>query len=632
MHDASLQEPPTVQRHWHVKYGIFSRLKSTSSHAISQIRHYLPDLVILTLLLVSLNWAFVRGVAGPLLNNNRSLVFCFNVTWQLLWLWYRSPRDRHDLETAAAADTGNDAHVLSPMLLECRTTHARLFPKHHSFSYSYLMAGVPIGMQSLSQEVFVDCPRPKSLKRGWFSVHAEDYLERGFHKDGFAGKLSDYLRAQGLSLNEIPYAFLVTAPRFLGFSFNPVSFWYLYDRKKMLNAMILEVNNTFDERRMYFLPADSDPPKSRFTHEWAKDFHVSPFNDREGSYTLSAIDPAGQNPPHGPCSIDNTITLSSADGKPKIVARIYSTRPGHDPLEISKLQFASFILRWWWVGFMTNPRILREARILWVKRLQVFYRPEVFQTSIGRTETREETILEPFFRQFLQHCVDGSSTSIKYIPAAGPQRARPILLDPVNLSKGYSDDTKATIDVKILTPEFYRELLRDCNVLQVFDRCCFEAEAGQAMVYVSDPQSFMGLLANSSISATPLGSSGVLQSLVDRLRRRHSTDSNLDSNVSTLGQKQPSTSFDHFVRSSSGPLEISTYERTCFRVLLADRIALGYISILRLYVRIAWLAALILLALDVNRLGIHRARTPGVWKILCLGLEVILVVLAKSFL
>ena len=52
--------------------------------------------------------------------------------------------------------------------------------------------------------------------------------------------------------------YLVTAPRFLGYAFNPVSFWYLYSEKMNLKAMILEVNNTFDERRLYLLRQTSE--------------------------------------------------------------------------------------------------------------------------------------------------------------------------------------------------------------------------------------------------------------------------------------------------------------------------------------------------------------------------------------
>jgi hypothetical protein len=88
------------------------------------------------------------------------------------------------------------------------------------------------------------------------------YLERGNHKDGLAGKLRDYLLSQSVAPERFLYAYLVTAPGFLGFFFSPLSFWYLYDGNRSLAAMILEVNSTFDERRMYFMERKPDSNRS----------------------------------------------------------------------------------------------------------------------------------------------------------------------------------------------------------------------------------------------------------------------------------------------------------------------------------------------------------------------------------
>ncbi|RYZ78991.1 MAG: DUF1365 family protein, partial [Proteobacteria bacterium] len=50
--------------------------------------------------------------------------------------------------------------------------------------------------------------------------------------------------------------------------FNPVSFWYIYDGDAQLKYMILEVNNTFDERRLYLLrPGSSDGMTANSPHE-----------------------------------------------------------------------------------------------------------------------------------------------------------------------------------------------------------------------------------------------------------------------------------------------------------------------------------------------------------------------------
>lgn len=186
--------------------------------------------------------------------------------------------------------------------------------------------------------------------------------------------------------------------------------------------MLLEVNNTFGERRIYLLvppgmgssdqdiPAtasesnechelkvESDyPPSSparmptKFHSRWLKDFHVSPFNSRKGSYSLVACDPLLPNL-NGRGPIDNTITLNSSESHPKLVARIVSTGPAIDPETLHGWSSARFLLSWWWVGFCTFPRILKEAAALFFrKRLAVWYRPEVSKASISRHETELE--------------------------------------------------------------------------------------------------------------------------------------------------------------------------------------------------------------------------------------------------
>ncbi|KAL9113642.1 MAG: hypothetical protein Q9187_007600 [Circinaria calcarea] len=259
-------------------------------------------------------------------------------------------------------------------------------------------------------------------QRGWFSVEAADYLYRGSAHLGLQGKLRAYLKSQGQSLQDYPFAYLVTAPRFLGYSFNPVSFWYLYSKEKHLKAMILEVNNTFDERRMYFLKdaegqvnislniggspgltEDSDKPLShrkgsaKFASIWAKDFHVSPFNSRKGSYALAAYDPFGPSF-DGVGTINNTITLSSSKSHAKLVARIFSTGPPTDPSALTVATKVRFILAWWWVGFVTFPRIVKEAgKLFFQRKLHVWYRPEVMNDSIGRKETDRERFDPPIF-------------------------------------------------------------------------------------------------------------------------------------------------------------------------------------------------------------------------------------------
>lgn len=179
--------------------------------------------------------------------------------------------------------------------------------------------------------------------------------------------------------------------------------------------MVLEVNNTSDERRIYFLRApdleitprdingtpepaesttiDSDTeiqPSTKFVNKWVKDFHVSPFNSRKGFYSLSTHDPFYPSL-SGKGSINNLVKLLSSKDHVKIVARVFSTAERIDPSLLSLLGRLKFIASWWWVGLATFPRVIHEAgKLFFRKKLSVWRRPEVLRGSIGRHETSDE--------------------------------------------------------------------------------------------------------------------------------------------------------------------------------------------------------------------------------------------------
>jgi len=384
---------------------------------------------------------------------------------------------------------------LRPLLFPCRTSHSRFFPKKHSFSYSYLFVGIPVGWRGSIQNLLSadleslpwDGGKPEDT---WYSVDPSDYLDRSDNVHGLKGKLDAYLESQHESPEDYAHAYLVTAPRFLGYSFNPVSFWYLYGENKDLKAMILEVNNTFDERRMYFLKdsgldyAESDErdatstngtlgngkgegrasfggkPADKFASTWPKDFHVSPFSSRKGAYSLSAIDPFA---PHfsGKGQVNNSITLSSSKQHSKLVARVFSTSDSIDPCTLSVWDTRKFLAVWWWVGFVTFPRIVREAAKLFFRRkLHVWYRPEVLKESIGRNATSNEKVIIAVFRNYLKALVENSDLPVplQFIPGIATMPAAEVFT-PRSLSPT-ADPQQPPVIFKVTTPLFYSTIAR----------------------------------------------------------------------------------------------------------------------------------------------------------------------------
>jgi DUF1365 family protein len=508
-------------------------------------------------------------------------------------------------------------------LIPCRTTHARLSPTTHSFSYFYLYAGIPIGLKDcfntlLSADTTLLNSEHGNLKtwKAWFTVEGDDHLQRTTSTVDLLQKLHCYLKSQDIAHQLYPFVYLVTAPRFLGFSFNPVSFWYLYSEQRQLTAMILEVNNTFDERRMYFLERRDVPDKQAsaekdiLTHSWPKDFHVSPFNDREGNYSLKARDPFAPNM-CGDGYIDNTITLSSPDGRPKVVARVFSTQRPILASKVNRIQALRFVSSWWWVGFMTNVRILSEARKLWMKSLRVFYRPEVMNTSIGRRATVEENVLAENFLEFLRYVQrhPAGNFSLRYTAAAGKTQGTPISIDVLDDLTGGISESLPIVDLHVLTPAFYASIVQFSDVAQGLNDLCRSKPENERLANLSEADVFLrqiaALVSSNNTKSLPTGTLRNC-SILEAARRPaswrslvlfFSTWPCIQRTFYQHHQFQPS-SIDVAVFGSDSMTRENglQYSQMVIYVILAKKLALGSTSLLRFYQNVVrftllWLVA-----------------------------------------
>ncbi|KAH9900291.1 hypothetical protein F4778DRAFT_771489 [Xylariomycetidae sp. FL2044] len=503
-----------------------------------------------------------------------------------------------------------------PLLFPCRTTHSRLFPTKHSFSYSYLLVGIPVGWDGVAGGMI--SATKKGDRQGWYHIDAADYLARGDGHLGLRGKLESYLLSQGVEPSRYPYAYLATAAKFLGYHFNPISFWLLYSPEKKLSAMVYEVNNTFDERRMYFLEFDNDTnvPKgvieapendnevveaktqlsSRTLSKplkatWQKDFHVSPFNSRKGGYSTVAYDPLF---PHmqGRGPINTTITLTSSKNHAKLVTRIFSEGEAVDPTELTLFQRASFLARWWWVGFVTFPRIVKEAGLLFYRRnLHVWFRPEPLKESVGRHADNVERDLEVVFRKYLKYLVGQSSAplAMRYVPSGVATVADELMLSPLAQK---DPENMEHLEFKVLTPAFYPRFVHYAHDLEAI----FSELHENCTVWLSKPELLPKLVLKKP--PPPVHTSSYLDygyfTAIRNLRQRPDRiERPLTSSQAPGPEPQRDirgfrlSSMDGYVLSHEDKKMRGSYRDALLRLFLAERIAFGSLGVL-------WLELLIL--------------------------------------
>ncbi|XWW93474.1 hypothetical protein V2A60_001407 [Cordyceps javanica] len=526
------------------------------------------------------------------------------------------------------------AESAGSFFIPSRTTHTRFFPEKHSFAYSYLTVGIPVGLRTRVNGILsVDMPS-ESPSRGWwawllsplYEVDGANYLARGSDKGGLRGKLNRFLRSQSVDPSDYPHAFLVTAPKFLGYSFNPVSFWYLYSPDKVLSAMILEVNNTFDERRPYLVFRDfdqeakriqstdpacpTDRPASRISAAFEKDFHVSPFNSRKGSYSVLAKDPLGP----GMATfrgLDVTINLKSSKGHAKLVARLVNQNDAINVAEMTVLRKVLFVCQWFWIGFATFPRIVKEAAVLFFRRsLHVWLRPEPLPQSLGRLATPTERRLEAVFRDYLRHRVEESSEAlcVRYIssglsPAASATDEGGA--GDVFTSKTLTGTPSACdVEIRVLTPVFY---LRFVHYAHDFEGL-FNELAESCTVAVDRPDLLPRIFLKGA--APPLRTSNLPEYIAFRLiqalrrtpepirRPKTLNSAGLSAGPQTSSSGRPVdirdfriSPMDAFVLEHGSESVKKTYRSDVLRLFLADRFFLNSLEMMSA-VELLWHAGL----------------------------------------
>lgn len=368
--------------------------------------------------------------------------------------------------------------------------------------------------------------------------------------------------------------------------------------------MVLEVNNTFDERHMYFLrlsggsaevirsndeivtdlPSETETRKDRKTSSMAKEFHVSPFNSRKGSYSVIACDPLYPSMcGHGP--VDNTIVLKSSKGHTKLVARIFSEGSPRDPAAMDLWTKGQFLLSWWWVGFVTYPRIVREAGKLFFRRkLHVWFRPEPRKDTIGRHADGTEKALEGTFRAYLKYLVHSSSSSlvVRY-HAAGTADALQETF--INESAKVNLNAAETLEFTVLTPVFYTRFIHYAHDLEALF-CEFHESS---TIWLSRPDLIPILvLKRPQPPLTPLKWMNFVGfKAIQKLRRRpeaiqgpKSKDKDgLQSTKSDIRNFRLSA-LDGFVLYNCTPQEQTAYRTLVLKIFVSDRIAFGSVALL----------------------------------------------------
>ncbi|RAL11765.1 uncharacterized protein BO97DRAFT_478219 [Aspergillus homomorphus CBS 101889] len=370
-----------------------------------------------------------------------------------------------------------------PLLFPMQLSHVRFNPIKDQFTNRFLMVGVPVGLRCrfgnllaiddkrlTLKDSTLDGPSWKSFLAQatcWLTIDGERYLHRGDQDLDLRAKLDRYLQKENEDPSQWPYAYMLSVPRFFWWSRSVVTWWYLYNAERELDAVIMEINNSYDEKRNYFfrvergentIPAaetddaaekrflddsykvrtmSSKPTSTFYKGTWQKFIFASPFEKVDGAIANRFMDLAHESAWKPNATLLNTNTLSPA-GKVKMITRMTSCGP---PLDPSQMTVSDTALRIRFRGLM-----------------KMMDKTPVRSGSIGRHPTKTERKLEPFFRAYLSHCVSvyPDPVELVYIPCRAFSDETIRMKSPSCIIDG---GAVRTVTIEVLDPSFYTRIV-----------------------------------------------------------------------------------------------------------------------------------------------------------------------------
>lgn len=238
-------------------------------------------------------------------------------------------------------------------IYDCEVFHSRHAPARHSFKYRYFTFCLDLdevdslakkfsffGTQVFKPFRFV----PKDLI---FGNNAPTAAAVKAAVIGFASKMG--------ARSPIERIEFVGHVRTLGYAYNPAAFYFGYGKDDRLLFGIVEVTNTFHEKKAYFIPADSSG-RDGLSDIQQKLFYVSPFLDLDTHFEFSLKQPA------------ETLSLQIDSRKPGTSVVLHATLKGiARPFTAQRLLLNFFRFPLITLGVMAKIHI--QAAKLYLKRV-----------------------------------------------------------------------------------------------------------------------------------------------------------------------------------------------------------------------------------------------------------------------
>ena len=185
--------------------------------------------------------------------------------------------------------------IPQPGLYTGTLRHRRFRPRKHEFTYKLFMAWLDIDR---IPELMAQSPWTSYNRFNWAGFEERDHF--GDPRLSLRKRVEQDARTQGVPLPDGPI-FLLTHLRYLGYCFNPISFFFCYDQCGHLDTVLAEVNSTFGDSCNYWLWSRNRQPSASamdrkssapaLHYRCPKALHVSPFMEMNLDYEFVLTEP-----------------------------------------------------------------------------------------------------------------------------------------------------------------------------------------------------------------------------------------------------------------------------------------------------------------------------------------------------
>ncbi len=252
-----------------------------------------------------------------------------------------------------------------------KISHTRIKPRKNSFTYSIYMMYLDLDEIEKLDKNFLFFSYNKWNVFSFFDkdhfkfIHTKSKIAEIISKEKINYQAKNYfgkdtkerikvIIKESKQDFELGKVYVLTNLRNFGYIFNPVSFYFCFDKAGKFRAMFSEVNNTFHDQKMY-VNIIEDSEKEKFSFSQNKNFYISPFTDYKNKLHWKFSLPSDK--------LNMTVNSVKGDNNELVTSLVGEKR------EIKKFTFLYLQMRYPMITFMIIFRIHFQALKLWLKKV-----------------------------------------------------------------------------------------------------------------------------------------------------------------------------------------------------------------------------------------------------------------------